>query len=288
MNSSQLKPYFIFSRSQWMGLLTIFAIIITMQSLLFFTDFHRVTPPSADESRWLALQSEIDSLKLQKATYVSKIYPFNPNFITDFKGYKLGMSVVQIDRLLAFRKKNLFVNSAFEFQKVTGVPDSLLAKISPYFKFPDWVNSKKRSFTKFNLHKAPVKSIDINLATAEQLVAVYGIGEALSERILKQREKLGGFVNMKQMEDVWGLSPEVIQKLNEQFLVTSMPSVKKININASSVKELGQFPYFKYPLSKEIVTWRSMNGNIRNSEDLAKIRNFPVEKIDIIAVYLEF
>jgi len=291
MNSSQLKPYFIFSRPQWMGLLTIFAIIITMQSLLFFTDFHRVTPPSADESRWLALQSEIDSLKLQKATYVSKIYPFNPNFITDFKGYKLGMSVEQIDRLLAFRKTNKYVNSASEFQAVTKVSDSLLNVISPYFKFPDWVNNK-RLRNQANLyhseHKAKITMIDINNATAENLIKVYGIGAALSSRILKQKESLGGFVSMEQMKDVWGLSPEVVDQLQKHFNVGTTPNLLKININKASVKELSQFPYFRYPISKEIVTWRSMNGNIRNSEDLAKIRNFPVEKIDIIAVYLEF
>jgi hypothetical protein len=61
-----------------------------------------------------------------------KIYPFNPNFITDFKGYKLGMSVTEIDRLLAFRKTNRYVNSAAEFQQVTQVSDSLLAQIAPF------------------------------------------------------------------------------------------------------------------------------------------------------------
>jgi hypothetical protein len=53
------------------------------------------------------------------------LYPFNPNFITDFKGYKLGMSVQEID-LLEYRKGNKYVNSPKEFQAVTQVSDSLL------------------------------------------------------------------------------------------------------------------------------------------------------------------
>ena len=49
-----------------------------------------------------------------------------------------------------------------------------------------------------------------------------------------------------------------------------------------------QFPYFKYVLAKEIVTFRSMNGEIKNIEDLSKINGFPVDKVKIIALYLEF
>jgi DNA uptake protein ComE-like DNA-binding protein len=66
-----------------------------------------------------------------------------------------------------------------------------------------------------------------------------------------------------------------------------LPKIKKININNSSIKDLSQFPYFKYPISKNIVTYRSMNGDLK-IEDLANIKGFPVDKIKIIALYLEF
>ena len=66
------------------------------------------------------------------------------------------------------------------------------------------------------------------------------------------------------------------------------PTLKKINVNEASLKELSQFSYFKYGLAKQIVTYRSMNGNFNNIEDLAKIKDFPVEKAKIISLYLEF
>ena len=50
-----------------------------------------------------------------------KLYPFNPNFITDYKGYTLGLSVEEIDRLHDVRANNTYVNSSKEFQKVTMV-----------------------------------------------------------------------------------------------------------------------------------------------------------------------
>ena len=280
-----------YSKSQRIGIIFLFALIFICQGIYFFKNFNFVENTPKEKSQWLSYQKEIDSLKILKSDFKPTIYPFNPNFITDFKGYKLGMSVAEIDRLLAFRKQNKFVNSAEEFQQVTKVSDSLLKAISPYFKFPEWVKNKKsytNSFEKKDFTKSEKKiSIDINTASQQDLIKVYGIGEGLSKRILEQKEKLGAFVSMEQMNDIWGLSPEVIENLNKSFHVSSINSIKKININSASIKELSQFPFFKYNLAKEIVTYRTMNGDIK-IEDLTKIKGFPVDKIKIIALYLEF
>lgn len=88
-------------------------------------------------------QSLIDFLKSKQMVQDSIVsYAFNPNFITDFEGYSLGMSVEAIDRLLAFRRNNNFINSSEEFQKVTLISDSSLTVITPYFKFPDWTQQR--------------------------------------------------------------------------------------------------------------------------------------------------
>lgn len=291
---NKLEPYFKFTRKQRKGVFLLFSVIIISQIVYYFVDFSSVYKESPEKEKWLSLQSQIDSLKQEKRDYVPKIYPFNPNFISDYKGYKLGMSVAEINRLLAFRKENKYVNSAKEFQEVTKISDSLLKVISPYFKFPEWVNNKKEfaAYKKFPeatfAKKEKIVLTDINQASQEDLIKIYGIGEAISLRILKLRESLGGFVSMEQMKDVWGLSPEVIENLNSHFKVSTIPNLKKIDINNASIKELSQFPYFKYSLAKQIVTYRSMNGDIKTKEDLIKIKDFPVDKIGIIALYLAF
>ena len=294
MNFKIIKSYFKFSSEQRLGVFVLFAIIISVQLAYFFTDFSSVSNDSPEKEKWLSLQSQIDSLKQEKLDYVPKIYPFNPNFILDYKGYKLGMSVSEIDRLLAFRKQNKYVNSPEEFQAVTKVSDSLLNAISPYFKFPDWVKNKKefKEYKKYPnsafVKKEKIVIIDINQATQEDLIKIYGIGEAISLRILKMKESLGGFVSMEQMKDVWGLSPEVIENLNSHFKVSALPDVKKVDINNASIKELSQFPYFNYQIARQIVTFRSMNGDFKNVDDLTKIKGLSIEKANIIALYLDF
>jgi DNA uptake protein ComE-like DNA-binding protein len=166
--------------------------------------------------------------------------------------------------------------------------------MAPLFKFPNWVKNKKQykgyeNYTNSAFAKKEKKVlIDINKASQEDLIEIHGIGEAISLRILKYKESLGGFVSMEQMNDVWGLSPEVIASLNSHFKVSGLPEFKKVDLNNASLKEMSQFPYFKYTLAKEIVTYRSMNGDIKNIEDLSKIKGFPVEKAKIIDLYLDF
>ncbi|HEX8018189.1 MAG TPA: helix-hairpin-helix domain-containing protein, partial [Flavobacterium sp.] len=286
---------FKFTSQQRTGIFFLLILIIALQLFYFFSDFSQTEKNSPEKEQWLALQSEVDSLKTIQKNNKPKVYFFNPNFISDYKGYKLGMSIQEIDRLFAFRKENKYVNSAKEFQEVTKISDSLLNAISPYFKFPNWVKNKKTAKTYDNeyVHESFSKKekftiLDINQANQDDFMKINGIGEALSLRILKQKESLEAFVSMEQINDVWGLSPEIVLELKKHFRVSSFPKIKKIPVNDASLKELSQFPYFRYTLAKQIVTYRSMNGNIKNIEDLINIKGFPVEKANIIGLYLEF
>ena len=287
----QLKSYFIFSKSHRVGIVLLLLLIVIAQLCYFFVSNQKVT--INEDTQWLLAQNEIDSIKQQIATKKDTIYPFNPNFISDYKGYKLGMSIQEIDRLHQYRAQNKYVNSAAEFQKVTLISNAVLQKISPYFKFPEWVSTKQEKSNKtFQVfaprEKKEVIVKDINLATKEDLIAVYGIGEKLADKILIEKEKFGGFVSMEQFQFIWGISPEAIQDLQKRFVVKNTNSIIKIAINDLSIKELSKFPYFNYSLAKEIVIYRTMNNGIKEIADLTKIKGMPNEKIKIIALYLEF
>ncbi|MFD2891656.1 helix-hairpin-helix domain-containing protein [Flavobacterium chuncheonense] len=291
---NKLKSYLLFSREHRSGIFLLVVIIIVLQFGIYYFDklfFSNPEKLSVADVEWLNAQKEIDSLKNVSIDNRIKLYPFNPNYITDYKGYVLGMSNAEIDRLLQYRAQGKFVNSSNEFQAVTQISDSLLDAISPYFKFPDWVTKKNAAIYEKKVfvskEKVILKPIDINMATKEDLMRVYGIGDKISDIILQEKEKFGAFVSMEQLQYVWGVSPEVYKQMQQLFFVGDTPNVVKIKINELSTRELAKFPYFKYALAKEIVTYRSMNGGIQSVEDLTKIKDFPVDKIKIIALYLE-
>lgn len=291
-----MKFHFLITNRQQKGVIFFIIIIAIMQYIIVDGDQWFVTKSQISiDNEWFSHQQILDSIN-QNSGYFSNLKPFNPNFISDYKGGMLGMSLEQIDRLHQFRQENKFVNSAKEFQSVTKISDSLLAVISPFFKFPDWVN-KKSNYKPYNKNYIPksertyqpkdIIKKDFNLATGDDLVKIYGIGDATATRILEFREKLGALVSLDQLDDIWGLSPEVKEELLKHFEIKSANGIKKIKVNELSVRDLSKFHYFNYAFAKQIVVYRTMNGPIKN-EDLTKINGCPYDKLVIIELYLEF
>lgn len=277
---------FRYSKSQRRGVLLLLSGIVFLQGLYVFVDFSLEDLPPENHSELLIFQKEIDSLKqINKKSKKSKIYPFNPNFITDYKGYKLGMSVESIDRLHRFRKTNKYVNSAKEFQQVTKISDSLLKVIAPYFKFPKWVTNQ--TVKKYNKTIKKISTNDLNKATAEDLATINGIGETFSKRIIKYRTKLQGFSFDSQLYEVWGLEKEVVLKIVQTFHIVSKPDIKKIDINTATFKQVLKTPYVDYELCKKIFNYRDEVAELQNISELKKIKGFPINKYEKIILYLE-
>lgn len=286
------NSFFKFNRSQRTGVFLLLLLIVANQCVFFFMDFPS-KELSVDTSELQVFYKEIDSLRrIEIENSKPKVFPFNPNYITDHKGYTLGMSLDEIDRLHKYRSKDKWVNSAKEFQQVTKVSDSLLAIISPYFKFPEWITNPrpKTNWTNYDSYNKPrsyEQKIDLNAATAKQLQEVNGIGEKLSERILKFRNRfVGGFISDLQLQDVYGLSPEVIERIKDRFTVKTAPPVTKFNINEASVEQLVTIQHIDYDLAYEIVDQRTLRDGFSSLDELTKVKDFPIEKIEIIKLYL--
>lgn len=285
------KSHVTFSKEQRHGIFLLLVLIIVFQCVYFFVDFSSEDIP-VDEQELVQFSKEIDSLRwLKKEKSKPKTYPFNPNYITDFKGSTLGMTNAQIDRLLAFRKQNKWINSTKQFKEVTQVSDSLLGAISPYFKYPEWVTNPKKennsSYSYNNNPKSFAQKQDLNAVTAQQLKKINGIGQVFSERIIKYRNTYkGGFIADVQLQEVYGLSPEVIDNIMQQFTVKTPREVLQINLNTATTDQLVTIPYIDYDLAHHIIEYRLLREGYNSINELIKVKDFPVNKIKIIELYL--
>lgn len=281
-----------YNKSQRNGVFFLLLIIVALQMATSFIDFSN-DKEVFNTNEYLALNAKIDSLKnLEIEKRKPKTYPFNPNYITDYKGAQLGMSLDQIDRLHAFRERNKFINSASQFQKITQVSDSLLNAISSYFKFPDWVvkeqqNSVRKSILKEKGSKIKRTTTDINLATAKDFETINGVNEYLAERIIKYRKRLNGFSYQNQLLEVWKLDETTAQNILRAFKITNKPIINKINVNTATFKQVLSNPYIDYNLCKKIFEFRDEVAELQSIQELKNIQGFPMDKYDRIILYLE-
>ncbi|MDT0688560.1 helix-hairpin-helix domain-containing protein [Salegentibacter sp. F188] len=283
----KFKSHFVFNRSQRNGIFLLVCSIVVLQIIYLTVSFSSNAEEAPLSSEEIQLyQVRLDSIKLARVQNDSvRNFPFNPNYITDFKGYTLGMSTDEIDRLLRFREAGKWINSAEDFQEVTGVSDSLLNLLSPYFKFPEWVKERKASGV-ISAGIRPVATKDLNSASVEELIEVNGIGEVLAARIVNYRSKIGGFMDDIQLKDIYGLNYEARENLLRNYRVIDAPDFLQKNINTIGVIELSEIPYFNYELAREIVNYRKLHEGIASFEELSKINEFPSDKIDRIKLYL--
>ncbi|WP_161554495.1 ComEA family DNA-binding protein [Sinomicrobium soli] len=219
------------------------------------------------------------------AVYAGK-YTYNPNFLTDYRGYVLGMTTEEIDRLHRFRSEGAYVADIREFARVTGMEKERSWKMEPYLRFPE--KKAKESF-----YRAPVsgereylEKADLNLADEIALDRVYGIGETLSRRIVKYRRLLGGFSLDEQLFEVYGLDSVAARRVLERFEVRSVPRIRKLDINKVSVSELQSLAYLNREEAMKIVAYRTVAGHVKSVDELRKIEDFPPAKIDRIKLYL--
>jgi competence protein ComEA len=281
-----LKSHITFTKQQRYGIFLLICLIVIIQLIYVFLPFGGRKALANSEEINLAL-IELDSLKQKTTSSDSgfKIYPFNPNYINDFKGYQLGLSTEEIDKLLAYRKQNKWINSANDFKQVTQVSDSLLALISPYFKFPDWVTSTKSNKNNYN-NISKVSVFDLNTATSQQLESINGIGPFYANKIIDLRAKLDGFAAYQELYTIYGLTPEVLENVKKSSVIKNPRLIVSIDLNKATKAELVKIPYIDYEIAFKIIEYRTLNEKITDISELLKINSFSNSKFEIIKLYL--
>ena len=288
------KSHFWYTKNQRNGILLLLIIIIFLQLILHFKNFDSQQMVDLSLPKITSYNKQLDSLKKKSSKKKKfKIYPFNPNYISDYKGYQLGLNVDQIDRLLAHREQRLYVNSAKEFQTITKISDSLLKKISPFFKFPEWVqkknnnkNNQQRYIPNSRINISEITTVDINKATLKDFTAIEGVDEYISERIIKYRSKLQGFSFKEQLFEVWGLDEQMANKILSTFSIKNKPIIKKVNINTASFKEVLSNPYIDYELCIQIFDYKDEVAELQSISEIKNIEGFPIKKYNRIVLYL--
>lgn len=287
---NELKSHFKLDHRQRNGILLLVLLVLISWAVYFLINPMKGNYSNAlTDEQLKSFEAQLDSIQRERDSLNQpKIYPFNPNYLTDYKGYTLGMTVEEIDKLFRFRESGKWINSAKDFQDVTGVSDSLLAQISSYFKFPDWVTNPRPKTTSFNKREEidSKSKTDLNTANFEELVKLESLDAAIAKRIIEYRKKLGGFLDDRQLYDVYGISREQVRQLQGEFTVLTKPNIKPVNVNTASASDLSTVPFITFQIAREIVNYRLLHTQITDLDELLKIEGITPYKLDRIKLYL--
>jgi competence ComEA-like helix-hairpin-helix protein len=122
--------------------------------------------------------------------------------------------------------------------------------------------------------------IDINTASSVSFQKVNGIGEKISNRIIKFRNSLGGFYSVGQLSDVYGIDSAIFIKNHHLFILDTPQN--KIDVNQSGLKKMLKHPLLSLQQSEEIIKIRSVYGkidslslkNIFTSKEWSEVKNY--------------
>ena len=190
-----------------------------------------------------------------------------------------------------YRKAGGNFKTSNDLKKIYGINDSLWVLVKPWVVIENkhHLPQTTRVGETGKKNNQPSKLIGINSADSIWFQTIYGVGPVLSARIVKYRELLGGFVSLEQLNEVYGLSPEVVKEVQRKVRLDTIPgSITKLNINTDDFKTLGRHPYLNFQAGRAIISYRVIHGEYDNIEELKKIHLIDDSTYLRVRPYLDF
>ena len=158
-----------------------------------------------------------------------------------------------------------------------------------YRRAKPWMVIESQKEKSTNTFKASLREKvreDINTADSIQLDAVYGIGPVLAKRILQFRDRLGGFISMDQLREVYGLDSAVVKNLRKRFEVREGFEPQMVMLNEVSVEALMAHPYVSRREAQAIVAYRSQHGSFDSLGQLLDIKVIDAKWVEKMRGYV--
>ncbi|MCW3786211.1 helix-hairpin-helix domain-containing protein [Plebeiibacterium sediminum] len=165
-----------------------------------------------------------------------------------------------------------------------------IAKSLPNYKVKEFTDEKLllwlRQHSKVKYQKQNFNSqIELNSANASALKEVRGIGEVLSKRILKYGNLLGGYTEVKQLQEVYGVTEELYNKICSSFTVDA-EQIHKIDLINTKISEVCKHPYFNYKQTVELKNLMRKGVDIFEDQELV-FENISDEEWNKMKMYLK-
>jgi len=212
-------------------------------------------------------------------------FVFDPNTISEKDAIELGFSKKTALTLIKFREKGGKFYIKEDLKKLYGISNEFFESIKDYVIIEAKLSVKNDTLKKFKNIK--FQPIELNEIDSVQLVKLPKIGPFTTKKILKFRNSLGGFYDIGQLKEVYGMNDSLFNYLVGNTFVEPN-KIKPIQINNVSYNELKKHPYIDHIIASTIVAYREKHGKYRQLNDLLSIGTISESKLATLRYYFSF
>jgi competence protein ComEA len=287
---SPVLDYFNFSTRERRGVFFLTCILL-LQLMIIYYFKHRPVNISYPDPKIISAILEfakaskkdvIESEKDISNLHVSYFY-FDPNVINENSFEKLGFNTKQIHVIKNYLSHNGKFRIKSDFKKMYCVSEEEYNALESYILLPDSLNEKR--FEKRE-RKNLFQPVDIGISDSITLMSLKGIGPVLASRIIKYREKLGGFYSLYQLKEVWGIDDTLFLSLATMIKLNDTIPFRYIHLNSDSFPVLASHPYIKGKLAGLICNYRKQHKTIVEVDELKQLPLITEENFLKLAPYL--
>lgn len=215
-----------------------------------------------------------------------RLFPFDPNTATRSELLQLGLRPRIADILLKYRAAGGEFRDKEDLKKIYGLKQPVYLKLLPYIRIKEGGSSENAPMNKERRAGGPgCTELEINSADSAALLPLPGIGPVLSARIVRYRERLGGFHSPEQLLEVYGMDTASFRRFRNCLRADSS-SLKKIKLNEAGYQELRRLPYWSAAEISVLLNYREQHGPFAEISALYNIRALEEQTIQKVIPYL--
>ena len=129
------------------------------------------------------------------------------------------------------------------------------------------------------------QKLNLNSADSTELQSLPGIGPFFAKNIVEYRNKLGGFIDKKQLLEVYAFDSTRMANIENHIVIDSI-ELRKVKVNTDDFKTILRHPYIEYEDVKKIINYRESKGMIKDWETYLKVVGRDID--ERLERYLEF
>lgn len=274
-------------------------VVLIFIALLIFLFLPSIFPPKVSDINFKELidsTSTETAVKQEKKVFSSttknewNLHEFDPNTVTKNELVEMGFSEKLAAIWTNYTSKGAKFYHADDVKKLYGMNDEIYSKIENYIEIPTSSSTYTNTpIAKENIAKTNTKITVINLNEADtsELMKLPMIGSKRAQMIVKYRNLLGGFIQMEQLKEVYGLNDTVYDAIKNRLFIEKGFQPIKVPINFRAEKDLMKHPYIK-PVAKVIANYKKEHGPFESKEDLKKLYGMDAKTLEKILPYINF